>query len=221
MQSLQRLSVVLASSGDPWPYADWPGPDDPFVSRVLHLLPPYPGLRETTADVVLLRCEDPAVTFPGLVDELGSRDVPVIVVSSRRDVQAVVAAFRAGAGYLVEGDYCDQMLSHAAQAAFAGHTYLSPSASDALREEARRMAEADDEMTRLRGLLSPRERQIMELLSTGLLAQEIALRLSLTEKTIRNNLSNIYAKLDVRGGTEAVLRWLGAASGGSQGALAR
>ena len=54
-------------------------------------------------------------------------------------------------------------------------------------------------MERLRSLLSPRERQIMELLSTGLGAQEIGLRLRLSEKTVRNNLSNIYAKLDARG----------------------
>jgi DNA-binding NarL/FixJ family response regulator len=51
----------------------------------------------------------------------------------------------------------------------------------------------------------------MELLSTGLGAQEIGLRLRLSEKTVRNNLSNIYAKLDARGSTDAVLRWLGAA----------
>ncbi|MGW2289587.1 hypothetical protein [Streptomyces phaeochromogenes] len=33
----------------------------------------------------------------------------------------------------------------------------------------------------------------------------------MSEKTVRNNLSNIYAKLDARGSTEAVLKWLGAA----------
>jgi DNA-binding CsgD family transcriptional regulator len=63
----------------------------------------------------------------------------------------------------------------------------------------------------MRSQLSPREREIMELLSTGLGAQEIGLRLRLSEKTVRNNLSNIYAKLDVRGSMEAVLKWLGAA----------
>jgi DNA-binding NarL/FixJ family response regulator len=50
----------------------------------------------------------------------------------------------------------------------------------------------------------------MELLSTGLGAQQIGQRLRLSEKTVRNNLSNIYAKLDARSGTDAVLRWLGA-----------
>jgi DNA-binding NarL/FixJ family response regulator len=74
------------------------------------------------------------------------------------------------------------------------------------------MPTAGDAMERLRALLSPREQQIMELLSTGLGAQEIGLRLRLREKTVRNNLSNIYAKLDARGSTDAVLRWLGATS---------
>ncbi|MDX3646334.1 hypothetical protein [Streptomyces sp. MB09-02B] len=47
----------------------------------------------------------------------------------------------------------------------------------------------------------------------GLGAQEIGLRLTLSEKTVRDNLSDIYAKPDVRGSTEAVLRWLGATPG--------
>ena len=210
MRSSQRLSIVLASAEGTWPDDGWPAPDDPFVSSALRVSPPYSGLRETTADVVLLRCEDPAVTFPGLLDGLRARDVPVIVVSPRQDTEAVVDAFRAGAGYLVEGDYCDQMLSSASMAAAVGHTYLSPSASAALREGARRMAATDDAMERLRALLSPREQQIMELLSTGLGAAQIGQRLRLSEKTVRNNLSNIYAKLDARSGTDAVLRWLGA-----------
>ncbi|MEV0735341.1 LuxR C-terminal-related transcriptional regulator [Streptomyces sp. NPDC050549] len=71
------------------------------------------------------------------------------------------------------------------------------------------MAAADDVMERLRALLSPREQQIMELLSTGLGARQIGQRLRLSEKTVRNNLSNIYAKLDARSGTDAVLRRLG------------
>ncbi|WP_327403306.1 response regulator transcription factor [Streptomyces sp. NBC_01288] len=210
MRSSQRLSLVFASAGGTWPHDDWPAPDDPFVSSVLRVSPPYRGLRDTTADVVVLRCEDPEVTFPGLLTALRAREVPVLVVSPRQDTEAVLDVFRAGAGYLVEGDHCGQMLSSAAMAAAVGHTYLSPSAAAALREGARRMAATDDAMERLRALLSPREQQIMELLSTGLGAQQIGQRLRLSEKTVRNNLSNIYAKLDARSGTDAVLRWLGA-----------
>ncbi|MEU0074568.1 response regulator transcription factor [Streptomyces sp. NPDC006332] len=210
MRSSERLSVALACTEGTWPHDDWPAPDDPYVDRVLRDSPPYRELRKCAADVVLLRCDEPGVSFPVLLEALDTRSTPVIVVSPRRDTETVVEVFRGGAGYLVEGDYCAHMLSSAAMAATVGHTYLSPSACAALREGALRMPAAGDAMERLRALLSPREQQIMELLSTGLGAQEIGLRLRLSEKTVRNNLSNIYAKLDARGGTDAVLRWLGA-----------
>ncbi|MFF0159970.1 LuxR C-terminal-related transcriptional regulator [Streptomyces sp. NPDC005263] len=210
MRSSERLSVALACTEGAWPHDDWPAPDDPYVDGVLRISPPYRELRESAVDVAVLRCAEPGVSFPELLEAFGTRGVPVIVVSPRQDTETVVEVFRSGAGYLVEGDYCSHMLSSAVMAATVGHTYLSPSACAALREGARRMPTAGDAMERLRALLSPREQQIMELLSTGLGAQEIGLRLRLSEKTVRNNLSNIYAKLDARGGTDAVLRWLGA-----------
>jgi DNA-binding NarL/FixJ family response regulator len=204
------LTVALACAEGDWPHADWPEPDDPYVTRAVPMAPPYRGLRASGADVVVLRCADPSDAFPELLRTMGAMSAPVIVVTPRRDTGTVVEAFRGGAGYLVEGDYCACMLSSAVMAATVGHTYLSPVACAALRDAAQRMPDGGETGERLRSLLSPRERQIMELLSTGLGAQEIGLRLRLSEKTVRNNLSNIYAKLDVRGGTEAVLRWLGA-----------
>ncbi|MFM9446071.1 LuxR C-terminal-related transcriptional regulator [Streptomyces acidiscabies] len=211
MRPSERLSVALAcAEGANWPHADWPAPDDSYVGRVWQVTPPYRKLADTPLDVVLLSCVEPAYALPELTDALAGRGVPVIVVSGRRDVETVVEVFRGGAGYLVDGDYCTCMLSSAVMAATVGHTYLSPAACAALREGARDAPAGGDAVERLRALLSPRERQIMELLSTGLGAQEIGLRLRLSEKTVRNNLSNIYAKLDARGGTDAVLRWLGA-----------
>jgi DNA-binding NarL/FixJ family response regulator len=56
--------------------------------------------------------------------------------------------------------------------------------------------------------LTTRERQIMELLVIGHTITEIAGHLTLTGKTVRNNLSNIYAKLQVRRQSEAILLWL-------------
>ncbi|MGI5376176.1 response regulator transcription factor [Streptomyces sp. CA-251387] len=205
MHTSRKLSVALACPEGAWPHPGWPTPDDPYVGRVVRLRPPYTV--PEGVDVVVLCCADPSEALR----ELSPPGVPVIVVSPRRDTVTVLEVFRGGAGYLIEGDYCTCMLSSAVVGATVGHTYLSPAACAALREGARRASSGDPAMERLRGLLSPRERQIMELLSTGLGAQEIGLRLRLSEKTVRNNLSNIYAKLDARGSTDAVLRWLGAA----------
>ncbi|WP_327396289.1 response regulator transcription factor [Streptomyces phaeochromogenes] len=211
----RKLSVALACADADWPYEDWPAPDDPYVGRALPVSPPYRALRESplegAVDVVVLRCQDPAVAFPELLRAMGAMSAPVVVVSPRRDCETVVEVFRGGAGYLVDGDYCITMLSSAVMAAAVGHAYLSPTACTALREAAARMPRGGEATERMRSLLSPREREIMELLATGLGAQEIGVRLGLSEKTVRNNLSNIYAKLDARGSTEAVLKWLGAA----------
>ena len=205
MRASRKLTVALACPEGAWPHPDWPAPDDPYVERVVPWAAPFaPG---EDADVVILCCEDPSAALR----QPWAADVPVIVISPRRDIETIVEVFRGGAGYLVEGDYCTCMLSSAVVGATVGHTYLSPAACAALREGARRLPSGGEAMERLRAVLSPRERQIMELLSTGLGAQEIGLRLRLSEKTVRNNLSNIYAKLDARGSTDAVLRWLGAA----------
>jgi len=210
----RKLSVALACADADWPYEDWPAPDDPYVGRALPVSPPYRALRESplegAVDVVVLRCQDPSVAFAELLKAMGAMSAPVVVVSPRRDSETVVEVFRGGAGYLVDGDHCITMLSSAVMAAAVGHAYLSPTACTALREAAARMPRGGEATERMRSLLSPREREVMELLATGLGAQEIGVRLGLSEKTVRNNLSNIYAKLDVRGSMEAVLKWLGA-----------
>lgn len=210
-------SVAVACAEGGWPYEDWPVPDDRCVGRTVCVPPPYRELGGSAVDVVVLRCEDPSTAFPALLDAMGEATLPVVVISPRQDTRAVFEVFRAGGCYLVQDDYHPPVLSSAVLAAAAGHTYLSPIALSALREGARRMApDGDADATeRLRALLSPRERQIMELLSTGLGAQEIGARLRLREKTVRNNLSNIYTKLEARGSTDAVLRWLGVTQAGS------
>ena len=55
--------------------------------------------------------------------------------------------------------------------------------------------------------LSPREREILELLATGHSNKQIAGRLSLSESTVRWHLWHVYNKLHVRSRTEAVLKF--------------
>lgn len=57
--------------------------------------------------------------------------------------------------------------------------------------------------------LSRRERQVMDLLASGRRVEDISRELFLTDKTVRNYLSRIYRKLDVRSQSGAILRWLG------------
>jgi DNA-binding NarL/FixJ family response regulator len=59
------------------------------------------------------------------------------------------------------------------------------------------------------GLLTPREFEIVDLIARGRSNHEIARRLVLSDKTVRNHVSQIYLKLQVRDRAEAVALWLG------------
>src|SRR5262245_47226739 len=109
------MAVALACSEDDWPHDDWPRPEDPFWVRLFP--PPYDGLRRdprNAPDVVVLRCDDSLEAFPQLLDAMGERSTPVIVLSPAWEETQVVDLLRLGAvGYLVDGDYCTCMLNAA------------------------------------------------------------------------------------------------------------
>ncbi|MCL6739301.1 MULTISPECIES: response regulator transcription factor [Streptomyces] len=212
----RELTVGLACAEDDWPYSEWPAKNG--LVRTRFVLPPYDQLHSghrDGPDAVVLRCDDPVDALMPLLDAMRGRTIPVIVSSPVWQADRLAEALRHGvSGYLVDGDHCSCMLNSAVLNCVAGNTYLSPMACTALRKGAFPVAAVGSgdpgPAEALRVGLSPRERQIIELLSSGYGAPEIAKRLHLAEKTVRNNLSNIYAKLDVRSGTEAVLLWLGA-----------
>lgn len=59
-----------------------------------------------------------------------------------------------------------------------------------------------------KGILTKRERQVFELLITNLTTREIASKLNISEKTVRNHISNVMQKLGVKGRSSAVVELL-------------
>ena len=60
----------------------------------------------------------------------------------------------------------------------------------------------------MRGILTRREKEVFELLVEGLSTKEIALTLNISEKTVRNHISNVMQKLGVKGRANAVIELL-------------
>jgi len=59
-----------------------------------------------------------------------------------------------------------------------------------------------------KGILTKREREVFELLITNYTTKEIAKKLSISEKTVRNHISNVMQKLGVKGRSSAVVELL-------------
>ena len=125
-----------------------------------------------------------------------------IILTSFDDDEALFAAIMAGAaGYLLK-QVSGQDLVAAVRQVAAGGSLLDPSLVDRVMERIRE-GEPDepDELKRL----TPQERRILELVAEGLTNREIGERIFLAEKTVKNYMSSILAKLGFERRTQAAV----------------
>lgn len=162
-----------------------------------------------TDDIVICYSDTPSEDVREMHRLLGSEMPNVLVAARGFDGQDVITSFDYGAtSYLVLTQTPEFCLVDAAITTAKGESCLSPIAATALLRHVHRASYCPPAEPVQTGELTPRERQIMELLVVGHTITEIAEHLMLTGKTVRNNLSRIYAKLQVRRQSEAILLWL-------------
>jgi DNA-binding NarL/FixJ family response regulator len=166
-------------------------------------------VQQVRPDVVLLDIRMPLVDGVTAAKTL-SETSRVVMLTHSDDPGVVMSAIRNGAaGYLVHGMFTDEELRAAVRETVRSRANpLSPAAATALVESARTPAN-DMSGHRARYDLSARETEVMDLISKGYANYEIAGRLFLTEKTVKNHINHIFAKLGVEHRTAAVARWLG------------
>jgi DNA-binding NarL/FixJ family response regulator len=127
----------------------------------------------------------------------------VLMLTMFEEDDSIFAAMRAGArGYLLKGCRQDEAL-RAIQAVASGEVIFGPQAAEKVRLFFSRAPLSAPPLAFPE--LTERELQILELLAQRLNNQEIAKRLSLSPKTVRNYASNIFDKLQVAGRSEAIL----------------
>ena len=137
-------------------------------------------------------------------------DTAVLVLTMVENDDAVAAALRAGArGYLVKGASRAQ-IRRAIEAVADGETILGRGVGGALA----RLSPEGDALSAFPSL-TDREREVLGLLAGGLGNGDIAGRLYLSEKTVRNVVSTIFGKLEVSSRAEAVARARDAGLGGA------
>ena len=131
-----------------------------------------------------------------------SPDTKVIILTSYADEDALFAAVMAGASGYVLKDLDPDRLQEAIVTVGRGGSLLDPKLATAVLERLRRggaQHPADDKFS----TLSPQEDRILGYIGEGLTNREIAEQLSLSEKTIKNYVSQIYSKLHVQRRSQA------------------
>ena len=156
-------------------------------------------IRDLNPDVVLMDLLMPVMNGIEAITHI-RRDFPdteAIALTSVLEDEAVMKAMRAGAiGYLLKDTQAEE-LRRAIKAAAAGQVQLSPQAAARLMREVR----APDSPEKL----TERETDVLRLLALGRANKEIALELSIGEKTVKTHVSSILRKLNVPSRTQAAL----------------
>jgi len=119
-------------------------------------------------------------------------DVKVLILTSYSDKEAVMGSIMAGAsGYLLE-EIRSQEIVDAIRVVDSGRSLLNPGVAAAVLERLRRGKEDDPWSD-----LTSQEQRIVELLAEGKTNKEVSLEVNLSDKTVKNYVSNILGKLEV------------------------
>lgn len=117
----------------------------------------------------------------------------VVALSSHSDSRYVAAILEAGAcGYVLKGNAYDS-LRRALDAACQGKTYLCPDVTEAVVGASLRGGSPDSD----RASLSPREREVLQLLAEGLTSPQIARKLFVATNTVETHRRNVMRKLGI------------------------
>lgn len=164
-------------------------------------------IADSKPDVVLLDVRMPRLDGLGVLRALRGRP-PCLLLTTFDDPEVVLDGIRAGArGYLLK-DVSFDVLATAIRAIAAGGSFMQPSVTErVLRglDGVRAHPDLDDAHEKL----TDRELEVLRLLAGGYSNAEIAGALGVVERTVKNHVSAVLAKLYVRDRTRAVLKALG------------
>ncbi len=161
---------------------------------------------ELQPDVVIMDVSMPemdGVEATRIIRATGT-ETRVLMLTMHADADVLADAIRAGAsGYLVKDCSTDEVAA-AVRMAANGDTALSPQLAATMLDEVRRLevpGPADEDR-----VITKREEEVLQLIADGCSTPEVAEKLYISQKTVKNHLASIYQKLDARDRTQAVLQ---------------
>ncbi|AUW41986.1 response regulator [Rhizobium leguminosarum] len=153
-------------------------------------------------DIMLLDVSMPGGGLSAVSDVLArSPTTKVLMLTVSEEVDTLLGALQRGAmGYVLKG-VGSRGLAEAIQTVLRGSRYISPTMSAKVMENSLNGGTSD------KNSLTPREREVMDLVAQGLSNKHIGLRLNLQEKTVKHHMTQILSKLGASNRTEAALQW--------------
>jgi DNA-binding NarL/FixJ family response regulator len=159
-------------------------------------------------DVVLMDVRMPGVDGIEATRQLAAAlpDGPRVLILTTFDLDDYVYdALRAGASGFLLKDVTAERLFDAVRVVAAGEALLAPAVTRRLISEFARLRPRPAAATPALAALTPRETEVLTLVAAGLSNQQVAVRLVVTEETVKTHVSRVLRKLGLRDRTQAVI----------------
>ena len=166
------------------------------------------AVRAHRPDVTLLDHRMPVAEGLAVLSRISELSRTILLTSDGSEDVVARALADGASGFLTYGELRPEELVAAVTAVAEGRAWLSPGAASVAVRSLRSRAEAQAQR-RIRFGLTPRERELVELVVSGATNAQIAAHLVVSEKTVKNHLNHIYAKLGVATRAQAIARWHG------------
>ncbi len=162
--------------------------------------------REYKPDVVLMDINMPGTSGLQAIKELkqDGNIFKVIVLTIHEDREYLFKTLQMGAEGYVLKDAEPAVLVEAIRNVNGGQSYIQPNMTRELVREFNRVTMHEKEKADENALTS-REIEVLELIADGMINKEIAKQLYISEKTVKNHVSNIFKKLNVSDRTQAAI----------------
>ena len=170
------------------------------VSDGLECLEKIEGVKP---DILLLDIDMPQMNGIEVLEKLKEQNNPVkvLVLTVHSEIEYLVKAIDIGASGYILKDSGSAELKNAIQCIMENNPYIQPSLIPALKS---RLVVRDIDKEKLEAL-TKREMEILTQVASGMFNKEIANNLDISERTVKNHISNIFKKIDVSDRTQAAV----------------
>lgn len=160
-------------------------------------------LKKVKADVLLLDINMPKMNGLQVLEKInkGQTNIKVLMLTVHNEVDYLIKAIDIGIdGYLLK-DSGSAELKKAINSIYNGEKYVQPELTPLLNQK---LVEKESDLDKLHSL-TKRELQILKLIAEGLFNKEIGDRLSISERTVKNHVFNLFKKIDAADRTQAAV----------------
>lgn len=160
-------------------------------------------LEKVTPDILLLDINMPDMNGIEVLEELKKKNsnIKILILTVHSEVEYLIRAIDIGANGYILKDSGSAELKQAINTIMNNDSYIQPSLLPALNS---RLINRDIDKEKLESL-TKRELEILKQVVGGMFNKEIAASLHISERTVKNHLSNIFKKIDVSDRTQAAV----------------